>query len=212
MNTSTPTDLNRDALQAAVAVIKEHGGMLRASQALRAGIRPRTLYQLRDAGTIQQFSRGTYRLSELPQPSRPDLLQVALRIPRGVLCLVSALAYHGLTTQIPHAVSIALARGTTPPRLVWPPLHVYWFSDQAYTAGVEQMPVDGAHLAVYEREKTLADCFKYRNKLGLDVCLEALRLYRDQRAWRMDILQEYANICRVQHVMQPYLEALWSEK
>jgi len=185
--------------------------MLRTAEAMRAGVHPRTLYRLRDAGVIVPLSRGLYRLAELPAPVQPDLLAVALRVPRGVLCLISALAYHGLTTQIPHAVDIALPRGMGAPRLDWPPVHVYWFSGRAYTEGVEHAMIDGTRLAVYGPEKTLADCFKHRNKLGMDLCLEALRRYRDRRGWRMDKLREYAAACRVQHTLQPYVDALWSD-
>jgi predicted transcriptional regulator of viral defense system len=184
------------------------GGLLRTSAALRAGIHPRTLYDMRDEGVVEELSRGLYRLADLPALSNPDLVTVALKIPAGVVCLISALAYHEITTQIPHEVHVALQRGTEPPRLKHPPLRVFWFTGRSFTEGIETHKVDGIRLRVYSPEKTLADCFKYRNKLGLDTVLEALRLYRSRKRPNVDELMKFARVCRVEKVMRPYLEAL----
>jgi len=184
------------------------GGLLRTSAALRAGIHPRTLYDMRDQGVVEQVSRGLYRLADLPALSNPDLVTVALKIPAGVVCLISALAYHEITTQIPHEVHVALPRGTEPPRLNHPPLHVFWFTGRSFKEGIETHKVDGIGLRVYSPEKTLADCFKYRNKLGLDTVLEALRLYRTWKRPNVDDLMKFAGVCRVEKVMRPYLEAV----
>ncbi len=184
------------------------GGLLRTGAALRAGIHPRTLYDMRDEGVVEQLSRGLYRLADLPALSNPDLVTVALKIPAGVVCLISALAYHEITTQIPHEVHVALPRGAEPPRLKHPPLRVFWFTGGSFTEGIETHKVDGIRLRVYSPEKTLADCFKYRNKLGLDTVLEALRLYRSRKRPNVDNLMKFARVCRVEKVMRPYLEAL----
>jgi predicted transcriptional regulator of viral defense system len=184
------------------------GGLLRTSAALRAGIHPRTLYDMRDKGVVEQLSRGLYRLAGLPALSNPDLVTVALKVPAGVVCLISALAYHEITTQIPHEVHVALPRGTEPPRLKHPPLRVFWFTGRSFTEGIETHKVDGIRLHVYSPEKTLADYFKYRNKLGLDTVLEALRLYRSRKRPNVDELMKFARVCRVEKVMRPYLEAL----
>ena len=184
------------------------GGLLRTGAALRAGIHPRTLYDMRDEGVVEELSRGLYRLADLPALSNPDLVTVALKIPAGVVCLISALAYHEITTQIPHEVHVALPRGTEPPRLKHPPLRVFWFTGRSFTEGIETHKVDGIRLRVYSPEKTLADCFKYRNKLGLDTVLEALRLYRSRKRPNVDELMKFARVCRVEKVMRPYLEAL----
>jgi predicted transcriptional regulator of viral defense system len=185
-----------------------HGGLLRTSEALRFGIHPRTLYAMRDAGVLEQLSRGLYRLADLPPLGAPDLVAVTRKVPTGVVCLISALAFHDLTTQIPHAVYIALARGTEPPRLDYPPVRMFWFTGDAFTEGIETHTLDHISVPVYTPEKTLADCFKYRNKLGLDVALEGLKLYRQRRQMRLDELLRYTRICRVEKVMRPYLEAL----
>ena len=186
----------------------QSGGLLRTGAALRAGIHPRTLYDMRDEGVVEELSRGLYRLADLPALSNPDLVTVALKIPAGVVCLISALAYHEITTQIPHEVHVALPRGTEPPRLKHPPLRVFWFTGRSFTEGIETHKVDGIRLRVYSPEKTLADCFKYRNKLGLDTVLEALRLYRSRKRPNVDELMKFARVCRVEKVMRPYLEAL----
>jgi predicted transcriptional regulator of viral defense system len=180
---------------------------MRTREALAAGIHPRTLYALRDAGDLEQLARGLYRLADLPPLSDPDLATVAKRIPGGVVCLISALAVHDLTTQIPHAVHLALPRTARYPVLNHPPLHVYLFSKAAFEAGIETRRISGVAVRVYSAEKTLADCFKYRNKVGLDVALEALRNYRSRRGARLQQVLEYGRICRVERVIRPYLEA-----
>ena len=178
------------------------------SEALSAGLNRRSLYALRDAGTIRQLSRGVYRLASLPDLEAPDLVAVASRVPRGIVCLISALAYHELTTQIPHAVDMALPRGAEKPRIDYPPVSFYWFSGAAFTSGLETHTVDRQKLRIYSAEKTVADAFKYRNKLGLDVVLEALRTWRGRRGAVIERLLEQARACRVERVMRPYLEAL----
>ncbi len=186
----------------------QHGGVVRTAQVLRAGVHPRTLYALRDSGFLERLERGLFRLAELPEIGNPDLVTVGLKVPSGVVCLISALAYHELTTQIPHEVSVALPRGSEPPRLRFPPIRIYWFSDQAMTNGVEEPIIDGVRVRIFGAEKTIADCFKYRNKLGLDVAMEALRLYCKRRRSNLDEVVRYAKIDRVEKVMRPYLEAV----
>jgi predicted transcriptional regulator of viral defense system len=193
---------------AAEQAFRTHGGMLKTQQALGLGIHPRTLYALRDAGIIEPLTRGVYRLAELPPIGNPDLVRVAMRVPNGVVCLISALAFHDLTTQVPHAVHIALKRGAEPPRLEYPPLKVYWFTGASFSEGIEQHAVDDVPVRVNSEEKTIADCFKYRNKLGLDIALEALKRYRERGKMDLETLLRSARACRVENVMKPYLEAL----
>jgi predicted transcriptional regulator of viral defense system len=194
--------------ETALAAFRRHGGILSASDALRLGIHARTLYALRDSGALEQLSRGLYRLADLPPLSNPDLVIVARRVPRAVVCLISALAFHELTTQIPHAVDIALPPHTAKPVLEFPPLRVFWFSGLAWSEGVEVRRLDGVPVRVYDAAKSVVDCFKYRNKLGLDIALEALHFYRQRRGFTVDTVLHYARVCRVEHVMRPYLEAI----
>jgi predicted transcriptional regulator of viral defense system len=192
----------------AVAIFKQHGGILRTSKALREGIHPSTLYTMRDNGTLEVVSRGVFRLASSEPLGNPDLVAVATRVPSGVICLISALAFHQITTQIPHEVHVALQRGAEEPRLDHPPIKTYRFAVQAYKAGVEIHELDGIRVRIYSPEKTLADCFKFRNKIGLDTAVEAVRFYHERRNVNVDALMRYAAICRVEKVMRPYLEAI----
>jgi len=197
--------INRDRTK---AVFRRHDGVLRTQEAIKYGIHPRVLYALREAGVLERLSRGVYRLADLPPLTNQDLVTVSLRVPNGVVCLISALAFHELTTQIPHAVYLALERGSKLPKLEYPPLRVYWFTSDAFAAGIQSHKLDGVSVRVYDPEKTIADCFKYRNKLGLDVAIEALRLWRRQKRRDIGRLMAYARICHVEHVIRPYVEAL----
>lgn len=190
------------------AAFEASGGLLRTGEALRAGIHPRDLYRMRDDGTIDQVSRGVYRLADHPPLGSPDLVAVALRVPRAVIALVSALHLHGLTTEIPHEVSIALPAGTARPRLDWPPLRVYRFSAATFGSGVEEHVRDGVRLRVYGAAKSIADCFRFRNRLGIQVAVEALRTGLEERKTTPAELLRAARVCRVERIMRPYLEAL----
>ncbi len=177
-------------------------------EAVRYGVHPRTLYAMRDAGLLERVSRGVYRLADLPPLGDPDLVAVALRVPQGVLCLISALAFHEIATQIPHEVYVALKRGAERPRLEHPPVRVFWFTGRAFTAGIETHTLDGVDVRVYGAAKTVADCFKYRNKLGLDTAIESLRFFLKEKRGSPDDLLQFARVCRVETVMRPYIEAL----
>jgi len=198
----------RDDTKAAEVVFQKHGGQLRMREAITLGISRYKLYKMRDDGMIEQISRGVYRLTNLPAISQPDIVTVALRFPKSVLCLTSALSYHEITTQIPHEVSVAISRNSRIPSLDNPPIHAYKFSEDAFESGIEKHQIDGARIQIYNVEKTLADCFKYRNKLGMDVVLEALKLYKSYKKININALMKYAKTCRVKSIMQPYLEAV----
>lgn len=193
----------------ALKFIKERGGIIRTAEAIRAGIHPRTFYSLRDQGYLETVSRGVYRLADLPAISNPDFILLASRVPQSVICLISALSFHELTTQIPHEVYIALKTGTKAPRIDFPPLSVHRFSKASFEAGITTHEIDGVPVRIYNQEKTLADCFKFRNKLGMDVILEAMKMYKTRNA-KINIseLLFYARICRVEKIMQPYLESI----
>lgn len=188
-------------------LFRQRNGQLRMSEALAQGISRYQFYQLRDEGLIEQISHGLYRLADLPPIQNPDLVAVASRFPNAALCLVSALDWHGITTQIPHEVHLAVERDARLPVLDYPPVMGYRFSGRAFSEGIEQGEIDGIALQVYNPEKTLADCFKFRNRIGMDVVLEALELYRIRKTFRPGKLMEYARVCRVANMMAPYVEA-----
>ncbi|MCL4491546.1 MAG: type IV toxin-antitoxin system AbiEi family antitoxin domain-containing protein [Nitrospirae bacterium] len=196
------------SVEKAVKIIRQVGGTIRTAEAIRKGIHPRTLYALRDRGILDQITRGVYRLAELDTISSPDLVTVASRAPHAVICLISALSFHNLTTQIPHEVSIAIPRDSRIPRIHYPPVAVHKFAPESFQAGIEDHRIDGIIVRIYSPEKTLADCFKFRNKIGMDVVLEALKLYKERRKFDLGELLKYARICRIEKVMKPYLEAM----
>jgi predicted transcriptional regulator of viral defense system len=199
---------SQSAIRQATDVFRKSGGTLRTREAAGRGVHYSTLYGMRDAGLLEQLSRGVYRLAELQGPSRYDVVTVAERAPDAVLCLVSALDFHEIGTQIPSGVSIAIGPKDRPPRLDYPPLCVYRMSGAALTSGVEEHSVDGTVVKVFNPAKTVADCFKFRRKVGLDVAIEALReAVRTRKATRGEILK-YAEIDRVSNVVRPYLEAI----
>ncbi len=201
--------IRETGLAKAREMFAQHQGMLRTSEAIRLGVHPRTLYALRDQGEIAQVARGFYRLAERPALTNPDLVAVALRIPRAVICLISALAHHGLTTQVPHTVDVALPGHAQIPKLGGIPLRAFWYSEPSFSAGVQSVSIDGVTVRIYSSEKSIADCFKYRNKIGLDVAVQALRTYRERtRRPDLKMISKFAQVDRVEKVMRPYLEAV----
>lgn len=193
--------------KSAETIFRAYGGQLRMSEAVGYGITPYALYALRDRGIVELVSRGIYRLADLTPLSDPDLVTVGLRYPNAVICLISALAFHGITTQIPHEVSVAVPRTSRLPSLDYPPVRAHRFSKASYSVGIETHRIDGVAVKVYDKEKTLADCFKFRNRIGMDVVLEALRLHRERNGLDLGALLGYARACRMEKVMWPYLEA-----
>jgi predicted transcriptional regulator of viral defense system len=191
-----------------IEAFRQAGGVLRTAQALRGGVHRRDLYALRDAGVLERLSRGVYRLAELPPVGDPDLVTVATRVPKAVIALVSALYVHGLTTEIPHEVSIALPRGAARPRLDWPPLRIYRMSGSMFSSGIETRQRDGVTIRVYGAAKAVADCFKFRSRIGTEVALEALRTGLDERKFTPAEVLRAARLCRVEAVVRPYLEAM----
>ena len=179
-----------------------------AREIAEAGIHRQVLSRLVAAGQIERVVRGLYKLPAQPITEHHGLAMAASSVPQGVVCLLSALQFHGIGTQLPFEIWIAIDRRSRRPALKYPPLRILRFSGAALTEGVERQRIEGQSVQVYSVAKTLADCFKYRNKIGLDVALEALREAWRARRFTMDELDHYARICRVQRVMRPYLEAL----
>jgi predicted transcriptional regulator of viral defense system len=189
-------------------IFTDHSGILRASQAIELGVTKHVLYQMVKTGELVREAQGIYRLSESELSAQPDLVNISLRVPRAVFCLISALYFHELTTQIPHSVYFALPRDVKTPKMQHPPLQVLHFSKESYQTGIVEHDMDGVKVKIYDREKTIADCFKFRNLVGMDVTLEALKDYVKQPRLNVSLLLKYARINRVEKVMRPYLEAL----
>jgi predicted transcriptional regulator of viral defense system len=179
-----------------------------AREIAAAGIHRQVLSRLVATGEIERVVRGLYKLPAQPITEHHGLAMAASSVPQGAVCLLSALQFHGIGTQLPSEIWIAVDRRSRRPTLKHPPLRIFRFSGDALTEGVDMHRIEGQNVRVYGVAKTLADCFKYRNKIGLDVALEALREAWRARQFTMDELDRYARVCRVQRVMQPYLEAL----
>jgi predicted transcriptional regulator of viral defense system len=183
-------------------------GLLRASD-LNAIEAPRiVLARLTAAGLLDKVGHGLYRLHDHPGSEHESLATVATKVPQAVFCLLTALQFHELTTQLPRQIWIAMPRGSHAPRIDYPPIKMVQMTGGVYTAGIETIERDGVTLRVYGVAKTVADCFKHRNKIGLDVALEALKDARAGRRASADDLWRYAKLCRVANVMRPYLEAI----
>jgi len=183
-------------------------GWLRASDLASAGVPRVVLTRMTASGQLERAARGLYRLPDSLGSEHQGLTAVATKVPQAVFCLLSALQFHGLTTQLPRQVWIAMPRGSHAPRIDHPPIKMVQFTGEAYSEGIESHLRDQVALRVYSVAKTVADCFKHRNKIGLDVALEALKDARAQQKASADDLWRYAKVCRVANVMRPYLEAL----
>jgi predicted transcriptional regulator of viral defense system len=183
-------------------------GIVTTGEVEAAGIHRQTLTRLVRDGVLERVERGRYRLRKREVTEHHGLVVAAAAAPQAVVCLISALAFHEIGTQIPHEVWLALEGRAHKPKVDWPPVRFVRFSGEAFSGGIEIHELEGREVRVYSVAKTLADCFKYRNKIGLDVALEALREVWSERRTTIDEIERYARICRVDRVMRPYLEAL----
>ena len=183
-------------------------GLVRPRDVQACGFSRMALSALARQGKLTRLSRGLYALPDRPVSEHTTLAEVASKHPGVTVCLLSALQFHGLTTQSPFEVWVAIANKARAPKMDYPPLRIVRFSGDALNEGVEERLVDGVTVRVTNVAKTVADCFKYRNKIGLDVALEALREAWNAKRVKMDELWHCAQVCRVANVMRPYLEGL----
>ncbi len=191
----------------AIDVIRRHG-VVRVKDLVDNNIHPECLRRLCKKGIVMKQGRGIYILADGKYTEHHSFAEVSKWIPSSVVCLVSALRFHNIGTQSPQKVWIALGRRCACPRLKYPPVKVFRFSGQALSEGVEEHKIDGVTVKIYGIAKTVADCFKYRNKIGSDVAVEALRETIRYKKCTSDDLWKYAKICRVWNVIRPYLEAM----
>jgi len=202
-------NISKGSAEQILAILKQEG-VLRPRDLDAYHIPRRYLSRLYQKGLLERSSRGLYIAADTGLSEWQSVVEVSKRIPRGVICLLSALSIHGLTTQAPFQVWLAIDPRARRPRLHDLPVRIARFSGEALTDGIEYHNIDGVKVPVYSPAKTVADCFKYRNKIGLDVALEALKYGWQGKRFKMDELWCYACICRVQNVMQPYLETIAS--
>jgi predicted transcriptional regulator of viral defense system len=203
-----PTFRNMPTQAAQVLALAKRHGVIRPQDLDRKGIPRVVLTRLTRSGQTERAGRGLYVLAGREVTEHHTLAEACKRIPQGVVCLLSALRFHGLTTQQPFEVWIAIDRKARRPRVDAPPLRIVRFSGEALTSGIEPHTVEGVSIRVTSPARTVADCFRYRNKIGLDVAVEALRDYRRRRSGTMDDLWRAAETARVTTVIRPYLEAV----
>ena len=197
-----------ETFEKAREIFSRHNGILRASQANKLGLHGMVLTRMVDEGLLVKEGRGIYRLADLPPLSNPDFVRVSLSIPTSVICLISALNFHNLTTQIPYKVYIALPRSAKKPQIDYPPLDIIWPKEEIYLAGIEEHRMDGVPVKVYSKEKTIADCFRYNKKVGLSVAIEALKDYLGEQNKDLGMLFTYARIDHVEEIITPYVKAI----
>jgi len=189
-------------------VFEKHNGLLRVSDAVQLGVPEHIVYEMFQQGHLVKEARGLYRLADSEPLGNPDLVQVSLLVPKGVICLISALYFYEITTQIPHSVYVALPQNAGRPHIAYPPLEVFWVTTSLHSVGVDEHVLDGVRVKIYNREKTIADCFKFRKRIGEEIALEALKDYVNQPNMNVHGLLEYAKINRVEKLMVPYLKSL----
>ena len=185
-----------------------HAGIIRPRDLKPLGIPVDYLWELHRRGILERLGRGLYALPGAEATENHSLAEACKRVPHGVVCLLSALRFHGLTTQAPFEVWLAIGVKSRGPKLDAPPVRVVRFSGRALEEGIEERRIEGVNVRVYNPAKTVADCFKCRNRIGRDIALEALRDCRAQRKCTHDELWRYAKVCRVTRIMRPYLEAI----
>jgi predicted transcriptional regulator of viral defense system len=194
-----------------ILTLARTNGLLRTRDVDRAGAPRAALATLMQEGRLIKLGRGLYALPGRPASEHDSLAEVAARSAQGVICLISALRFHELTTQQSSDIWLAIPHKAHPPQMDYPPLRIVRMSGEAMTQGVEVVDVGGTPARVFCVAKTIVDCFKFRNKIGLDVALESLREAWRARRVTMDDLWRYAETCRVANVMRPYMESLIDE-
>jgi predicted transcriptional regulator of viral defense system len=191
-----------------VNVIVQERKLIRSKELREHSLDRSHLWNLAQAGRIERVGHGLYRAKNVPISAYEAVLEVFKRVPSGVLCLSSALRYHELTTENPFETWLAIERGSWTPKIEFPPIRIVHLSKSAFTFGIETPTVDGGTLRVYTPAKTVADCFKFRSKIGMETAIEALRAAYKERKASMDDLWQAAKVCRVVNVIRPYMESL----
>ncbi len=188
-------------------IFKQHN-VVRLRDFIKAGIHQQIIMRMVNAGKIQRISRGLYMLEESDITANHSFVEVSCKIRKAVICLISALQFHDIGTQLPNKIWIAIPRTNTKPNFTNPPLNINWYSGRAYTEGIEIKVIEGIPVKIYNIPKTIADCFKFRNKIGMEVAIESLKeCVREKKVNTEDIMY-YASICRVSNIIKPYMESI----
>ncbi len=190
------------------AYLRSHGGIARFSSILKAGFHSDALKNLEKENKVEKIGRGLYRLTNYTLGSHPDYVIASLQTSKGIICLISALYFYKATTEIPRVIDIAIPSGARANRIKYPPVKFYRFSPAAWEAGIEEYEIAGHKIKIYSLAKTIADCFKFRNKIGADVARDAVKIAVTEKGIKPKDIMYYAKICRVDRIIKPILEAL----
>lgn len=204
----TPGTMHPSTHTQDVLALARRKGLLRPSDLVDLGVSRVVLARLTNNGQLEKVGRGLYRLANTNVSEHESLTAIATKVPQAVFCLLTALQFHELTTQLPRQIWIAMPRGSHAPKIEYPPIRMVQFTGEAFDQGIEVHKRDRVTLRVYGVAKTIADCFKHRNRIGLDAALEALKDARAKKKVPADTLWHFAKICRVANVMRPYLESV----
>ena len=193
-----------------ISILNEHGGYARMKDFKAASVQTREIYLLTQHGIITKIKPGLYRLANLPEKAGIPICfkDVCTAMPNSVICLLSALQFHKLTTINPSEIFVALPHSAKPPKIEYPPIRVFYFRDRFYSCGIRTVVVENAIIRIYDHEKTICDMFRYRKKLGEETCLKALRNYLKSGETDIIKLYKYAVKCQVKTTMIPYLKAM----
>ena len=194
--------------QSLVNYFQQNGGSVRFSVILKDGFHPDSLAILTRDGQVEKIGRGLYRLTDYISGSHPDIVTASLQAPRGVICLLSALSFYEATSEIPRYVNIAIPRNTHANRIKYPPVKFYRFAPPVWEAGIVKHEIEGCTIRIYSLAKTIADCFKFRNKIGANVARDALKVAIVEKNVKPKEIMQYAKVCRVDAIIKPILEAL----
>jgi predicted transcriptional regulator of viral defense system len=191
-----------------IQFLKKTGGMASFSQINEAGFNKALIKACLASNDIEKLDRGLYILSKGMSPANLDFVAVSIKAPKGIICLISALSFHQATDEIPSSIDVAIPRGTHENKINFPPVKYYRFAHDAWDAGIENYKMDGHTVKIYSLAKTIADCFKFRNRIGINVAREALKIAITEKKAKPTEIYKYAKICRVDKIVKPILEAM----
>ena len=191
-----------------IEFIKKNGGIAKYKDLINAGFYKAIINAALDSKRIERIGRGVYSLAEIPDIAHPDLVTISVLIPNGVICLITALSFYEVTDEIPHYTDVAIAAASRAKDVPNFPVRYYRFSQKTWEAGIEEHDIEGHKVKIYSLAKTLADCFKFRNQIGIDVARSALKTALEQKKVSHRDIMKYASICRVTKIMKPILEVL----
>lgn len=198
----------RDNEKEFIKYFRKKGGLAGYSEIIKAGFSKVLLKTILNSGRIEKIDRGLYKLSDGVTLSNPDFAMASIKIPKGVVCLLSALAFHEVTNEIPRYVDIAIPRGVHENKIKYPPVKFYRFASESWKAGIEEHEINGRKIRVYNLAKTIADCFKFRNKIGMDVVRAVLKTAINEKGIKPKEIMRYSKICRIDNIIKPILEAI----